>query len=147
MPPLCSGTQRMSSSSTYNKTRSARSPRCRTLQVEDLKAIVLVVGYRQAAAPVIPDAVRQVELSWGLARLAPGGLVFAVRRELVHPGIDITVGYIHAALGSSTISVGVERAAADRRGILRRHAGVRPSALLADGADQLAPPAPLCALR
>src|SRR5215470_14402752 len=40
-----------------------------TLQVEDLNAIVLAVGYQQAAAPVIPDAMRHVELSWSLARL------------------------------------------------------------------------------
>jgi hypothetical protein len=45
-------------------------------------AIVLAVGYQQAAAPVIPDAVRQVELSWSLARLPSGELVFAAAENL-----------------------------------------------------------------
>src|SRR5262249_18516744 len=117
-----------------------------TIQVEDLNAIVLAVGYQQAAAPVIPDAVWQVELSWSFARLSPGELVCAVSRELVHAGIAVAVGHIHVAVRQlDDIGREVEWAAAvrdllprDRREIVGWYAGVRPSVFLADGADQLA---------
>ena len=46
--------------------------------VEDLHPVVFAIGYQQAAAPVDPDAVGQVELSGRFAWFAPGEEMLAV---------------------------------------------------------------------
>src|SRR5436190_1559393 len=114
--------------------------------IEHLHAVVLAVGDKQAAAPVDPDAVRQIELPRRVAGLAPGELVFGLGREFVDPGVAVTVGHKHLARGrESDVGRQVERAAAMRHlapglraEIVLRHAGIGALAFLADRLQQFA---------
>src|SRR6516165_7450916 len=113
--------------------------------IEDLHPVVFAVGHQHPAAPVDPDAVRQVELAGRRPRFAPGEQMFGVGREFVHPGIAIAVGHEHRAVGSeSDVGREVERAAAVRdlapslrTEIVCGHAGVGARPLFTDGLQQL----------
>ena len=63
-----------------------------TIAVKDLDAVVLPVAYEHRAVIIDQQAVGQVEMArLRLARLSPGRLQLAVRREPVDPGIAIAV--------------------------------------------------------
>jgi hypothetical protein len=70
----------------------------RALGREDLDAAVGSVGNIELAVVVDRDAVRQMELSLGMARRAPGRDELAVACEAVHAGIAVAVGYINVAI-------------------------------------------------
>ena len=116
------------------------------IQIEHLHTIVLSIGHQKPAPPVDPYAMRQVELSWPLARLTPREQIPGVRRELVHAGIAITVAHEHRTVRCKLdVRRQVERPGAmrhllprHRAEIVVRHAGIRSVSFDADGLQQRA---------
>src|SRR6478735_7229392 len=112
-----------------------------TIRTEDLNAIAFAVADINASFGINRDAVRKIELSRPLARLAPRSLQLAFRREDMDAGVAVSVADVDVAVGpDSDIRRTVERpgGALDARDVLAVVAGIRWRVEDAHGHEQLA---------
>jgi hypothetical protein len=64
------------------------------LVIEDLDSAVLPIANPHSILSVHPNRVRLSELAWGSTGLAPGKEQSALRTELMHSCVTVTIAYI-----------------------------------------------------